>query len=102
MYINTGYQITNTPTSIIAGHNAWQYNMPKSQWYQHTPYYYVDHTGKVQVWDKWNPPKTMHIPGGQYKGTPTRTGGFYMQNMIIDPRHIQDKEQRSCSYAGHY
>ena len=84
MYINTKYQITNTPSQFKAGYNTWQYNVPNSQIYQHTPYYYIDHWGNVKTWDKWSPPQLTRIPGGQYKGTPTRTGGYYMPNVIIN------------------
>lgn len=87
MYINTGYQITNTPSQFTAGYNTWPYTPPRSEQYQSVPHRYIDHTGHVKVWDQWNPPKVMHIPGGQYKGTPTRTGAFYAQNIIVDPSH---------------
>lgn len=86
MFINTGYQITNTPSQFTAGYNTWPYNVPRSQRYQHQPYLYIDHNGQVQQWDYWNPPQVMHIPGGIYAGTPTRTGGFYAQNIIVNPR----------------
>lgn len=102
MYINTGYEITSTPTNIKAAYNSWQYSAPRSDWYQHVPKYYIDHTGAVREWNKWNPPQLMRIPGGMYKGTPTRTGGFYQQNVIIDPRHIPNTSNQTCNYAGHY
>lgn len=95
MYINTGYQITNTPSSFTAAYNTWPYSIPRNQWYQHVPYRYIDHNGQVRVWNHWNPPQIMHIAGGQYKGTPTRTGAFYAQNMIVDPRGIPNT-QGSC------
>lgn len=85
MYINTGTQITNTPSNFTASFNTWPYYAPRDQWYQHVPYRYIDHLGQVREWDRWNPPQLMHIPGGQYKGTPTRTGAFYSQNMIVYP-----------------
>ncbi len=97
MYINTGYQITNTPNQITAGYNTWQYYVSPSQRYQHTPRYYIDHNGQVRVWDQWNPPQLLQIPGGQYKGTPTRTGGFYAQNVIVDPQHIPNKNGVGCA-----
>ena len=96
MYINTGYQITNTPSQITAAYNTWPYSAPRSEWYQHVPRYYIDHTGQVREWDQWNPPQLMHIPGGQYKGTPTRTGAFYAQNVIVDPRHVPNKGGCGC------
>ena len=96
MYINTGDAITNTPNQFTAGYNTWPYSAPRSAWYQHTPRYYIDHLGNVQKWDHWNPPQLMHIPGGQYKGTPTRTGAFYAQNVIIDPRGGQNLCRGGC------
>ncbi len=98
MYINTGYQITNTPSHFTAAYNTWQYSAPRDQWYQHVPYYYVDHLGQVRKWKHWNPPQLMHIPGGQYKGTPTRTGAFYAQNVIVDPRGGQQMGA-GCGYS---
>ena len=89
MYINTGYQITNTPNQFTAGYNTWPYLPPSNNWYQHVPRYYIDHTGAVQKWNHWNPPQLLHIPGGQYKGTPTRTGGFYAQNVVVNPNGKQ-------------
>ena len=83
MFINTGYQITNTPNHIVAAYNTWPYQPPKSQWYQHVPTYYIDHLGNVQKWDKWQKPQTTRVCGGRFKGTPTRTGSFYVQNVII-------------------
>lgn len=91
MYINTGYQITNTPSNFTAAYNTWPFTPPRSQWHQSVPYRYIDHTGQVRVWNQWNPPQLLHIPGGQYKGTPTRTGAFYSQNVIVDPRDIPYK-----------
>jgi hypothetical protein len=88
MYINTGYEITNTPTNIVAGYNTWNYYTPN--WYQKVPRYYRDYTGQVQKWDYWNPPQVLHIAGGMYKGTPTRTGGFYAQNIVINPQQLQN------------
>jgi hypothetical protein len=86
MFINTGYEITNTPSQFVAAYNTWPYQPPKSEWYQHVPQYYINHAGRVVEWDRWNPPQLMSIPGGQYKGTPTRTGAFYAKNTIVDPR----------------
>lgn len=83
MYINTGYQITNTPTKIVAGYNTWQYNVPVRSMYQKTPYYYTDHNGNIRTWNEWAYPRLMHIQGGTYAGTPTRTGSYYLQNVII-------------------
>lgn len=85
MYINTGYQITNTPTVVSAGYNTWPYSMPQSTWNQHVARYYVDHNGNIQSWNSWDTPVPMYLPGGMYNGTPTRTGGYYQQNVIIAP-----------------
>ena len=83
MYINTSYSITNTPSHFTAAYNTWPYYAPKQDWFQHVPYYYIDQFGKVRKWEKWNPPLLTTVPGGQYKGTPTRTGAFYAQNVIF-------------------
>lgn len=83
MYINTSYHITNTPNQITAAYNTWPYSLPQSQWYQKTPYYYTDHKGNIKIWNNWNPPNVINIKGGRYKGTPTRTGSYYLQNQII-------------------
>lgn len=99
MYINTGYEITNTPSQIKAGYNTWPYTAPRSQWYQSNPKYYIDHTGVVREWNSWNPPQLVRIPGGMYKGTPTRTGGYYMPNTIISPQHVENK---TTYFSGHY
>lgn len=80
MYINTPTEITNTPNNIIAGYNTWTVVPQKNNWYQKVPVYYIDHLGNVRKWDKWTPPPLKHIPGGMYKGTPTRTGAYYVQN----------------------
>lgn len=101
MYVNTGNEITNTPTNITAAYNTWQYNVPRGDEYQHVPRKYVDHEGKIREWKSWDPPKLMAIPGGQYKGTPTRTGAFYVQNVVIDPRHIPNTSGE-CYYGGQY
>jgi hypothetical protein len=89
MYINNSYSITNTPSVIKAGYNTWPYLPPKNDWYQHTTRFYIDHNGNVQAWNHWNPPQLLNVQGGQYKGTPTRTGGFYAQNTIINPNGAQ-------------
>ena len=81
MYINSGSSITNTPQPR-GGWNTLPYTMPESLWYRPTPYYYVDHTGKVQVWNSLTRMPSIPITGGQYKGTPTRTGSFYIQNTV--------------------
>lgn len=83
MYINSGTEITNTPSDFTAGYNTWPIVPPKSDWHQKVPVYYIDHLGYVRKWNKWNPPPRKHIPGGMYKGTPTRTGGYYIQNTIV-------------------
>jgi hypothetical protein len=88
MYINTGYQITNTPSSILAAYNTWPYTVPQNQWYQTVPKYYIDYNGNIKKWNLWNYPTTYHIAGGQYKGTPTRTGGYYSQNIIYEETNI--------------
>lgn len=85
MYINTGYQITNTPTAIRSGYNTWPYVGPRSTWDQRTGRKYIDHNGNVRTWTEWSVPVPMYLPGGQFKGTPTRTGGYYQQNVIIMP-----------------
>lgn len=84
MYINADKQITNTPSAIRAGYNTWTTVPPCGNWYQHTPQYYIDQWGNIQRWDQWNPPQLVHVPGGQYKGTPTRTGSFYLQNTVVN------------------
>ena len=90
MYINNSYSITNTPSQFTAGYNTWPYLPPKSGWYQHNPRYYIDHNGAVQRWDHWNPPQLLRVPGGMYKGTPTRTGGYYAPNVIVNPSGAQN------------
>jgi hypothetical protein len=85
MYINTGYQITNTPTAITAAYNTWPYLGPRSTWYQHVPAYYIDNVGRVREWESWNRPAPVYLPGGQYKATPTRTGSYYIQNVVPSP-----------------
>ena len=90
MYINTGYSITNTPSNFTAGYNTWPYLPPKKDWYQAQPYYYTDQNGQIHSWNHWNPPKLAKVPGGTYKGTPTRTGGFYAQNTIVSPTGEQN------------
>jgi len=97
MYINTGYEITNTPSNFKAGYNTSVYNAPHADWYERNERYYIDAEGNVQTWDSWNPPVTMQLPGGMWKGTPTRTGGYYTQNTIIDPRKIPNAEPRRCN-----
>lgn len=84
MYINTGYQITNTPPPQAA-YNTWPYVGPVSSWYQHTPSYYIDNTGRVKEWESWYRPNPVYLPGGSYGGTPTRTGSYYVQNTIDGP-----------------
>lgn len=86
MYINTGYEITNTPSQFIASYNTYPYLPPNGKWDGHVTRYYIDYDGKIKAWNSWNPPRLLRIPGGQYKGTPTRTGSFYIQNVIVDPR----------------
>lgn len=81
MYINAGSQITNTPTRVQAGYNTWPYQAARGSWYQPTPYYYTLPDGSIQKWNSWNPSCPVRLPGGMYKGTPTRTGGFYLQNI---------------------
>ena len=99
MYINTGTEITNTPNVIKAGYNTWPYYAPKADWYQPVSTTFTDVYGNRQEWNSWNPPKLINIPGGMYKGTPTRTGGFYIQNTIVDPRLIPDKQTALQSYC---
>ena len=98
MYINTGTEITNTPTSIKASYNTWPYLPPKSEWMQHNPVYYIDQNGHVRKWDQWNPPKIVNVPGGMYKGTPTPTGSFYAQNTVIAPTNVITREN-SCPHG---
>ena len=81
MYINNGYQITNTPSNIIAAYNTWPYWASQYTRYQHVPVYYTGADGRIYKWNSWNPPPLKVLPGGQFKGTPTRTGGFYVQNI---------------------
>jgi hypothetical protein len=83
MYINEAYNITNTPSGITAGYNTWPYYAPKPAWFQSSPRYYIDVNGYVREWNSWSRAQTIAIPGGQYKGTPTRTAPFYAQNTII-------------------
>lgn len=87
MYINNGIQITNTPNHFTAAYNTWPYFTRDQN--QHVERYYIDHNGKVQVWNHWNPPQIVAVPGGMYKGTPTRTGAFYAQNTIVSPTGAQ-------------
>ena len=98
MFINTGTEITNTPTVVQAGYNTWPYQINGPQRYQAVPRYYIDHLGRVQKWANWNPPQVVAIPGGQYKATPTRTGAFYAQNVIVDPRNVITREN-SCTHS---
>ena len=47
MYINTGTQITITPSKFQAGYNTWPWSIYPNkignpEWYQSTPYYYTD------------------------------------------------------------
>jgi len=97
MYINTGTEITNTPNVIKAGYNTWTYNT--RDWYQPVATHFTDVNGQSQEWKSWNPPKLINIPGGMYKGTPTRTGGFYVQNTIIDPRLIPNRQTPLQTYC---
>lgn len=83
MYINSGTQITNTPTKITAAYNTWPYQVPKSQRYQHLPRYYIDSQGYMRVYNSFKTAPVQFIPGGIYKATPTRTGSFYQPNVII-------------------
>lgn len=87
MYINTGYTITNTPPPQPAAYNTWPYVGPQSSWYQPVPTYYIDHHGRTREWVSWNKPTPVYLPGGQYKATPTRTGSYYMQNVIYEPNY---------------
>jgi hypothetical protein len=82
MYINEAYNITNTPSGFTAAYNTWPYYAPRSAWFQSSPRYYVDVNGNVREWNSWSRARTVSVPGGQYKGTPTRTGPFYAQNTI--------------------
>lgn len=82
MYINTGYQITNTPSNITAAYNTWPYVGPRSTWYQHVPTYYIDNVGRVREWCNWDRPNPVYLPGGMFNGTSTRTGVYYTQNVI--------------------
>lgn len=82
MYINTGYQITNTPSNVRASYNTWPYVGPVSSWDQRVPTYYIDNLGQVREWCNWSSPTPVYLPGGQYKATPTRTGSFYVQNRM--------------------
>ena len=83
MYINDKWNITNTPTKINAAYNTWTHNVRGQARYQSVPRYFIDHLGNVQKWDKWENPKTTKVCGGRFKATPTRTGSFYIQNVII-------------------
>lgn len=90
MYINSGHDITNTPNHFTAAYNTWPYYTPPGDQYQHVTRYYIDQNGKAQEWNHWNPPRLIHVPGFQYKGTPTRTGSFFVQNTIVDPSGAQN------------
>ena len=81
MYINDKYNLTCTPSAPIAAYNTWPQTAPRGDWYQHVPIYYIDQNGRVQKWSQWTPPQTVLLGGGMYKGTPTRTGGFYAPNI---------------------
>ena len=83
MFINERYSITNTPLPR-AGYNTWPYLPRQSAWYQRVPTYYTDHNGVTRVWDSWEQPRQVAIPGGLYNGTPTRTQSYYTQNTIIE------------------
>lgn len=83
MYINSPNCITNTPSNFTASYNTWTYVPNSNMWYQKVPYHYINHEGKVKIYNSWNPPEVKHISGGQYKGTPTRTGSFYIKNTIV-------------------
>jgi hypothetical protein len=82
MYISSRYDITNTPNIVKAGYNTWPYTAPRNDWYQHVPTYYTDQFGNVKTWNQWDPLPMMNLPNGMYKGTPTRTGAFYAQNVV--------------------
>jgi hypothetical protein len=80
MYINNGYEITNTPSNIQAAYNTWPYNVPQNAMYQRVPTYFIDHNGYVREWVSWKNPQQIRLPGGTFSGTPTRTGSYYAQN----------------------
>jgi len=84
MYINDGLTITNTPTAKAA-YNTWQYQANPKSWYQHVPSYYTDNNGQIHEIIKWGNACYKVLPGGMYKGTPTRTGGWYQKNYIQIP-----------------
>jgi hypothetical protein len=94
MYINTGYDITNTPSNVRAAYNTWPY--VSSTWYQHVPTYYIDNVGQVREWVSWNRPNPVYIPGGRYAGTPTRTGSYYIQNTILGNTPVANSSGCSC------
>lgn len=79
MYLNDGNTITNTP-NVSAVYNTYPFVPQPSTWYDRKPMKYVDAEGQVHQAYQLGNACYQILPGGMYKGTPTRTGSWYQLN----------------------
>lgn len=80
MYLYTKWSITNTPSNTRAAYNTWTYQTDYR--YQHVPQSFVDAAGNRVQWNEWYSPPMVAAPRGAWCGTPTRTGSYYVQNVV--------------------